>query len=395
MLNLFGHRAAIRCCIALLAIALLLPNKGVACPFCPSMPESLCDEIELSDVAVIAKLVRASKPDAESGEALEAEFQIAEILASRGPSPVQAGTKLRAFYLGDAKAGQAMLLLGAELPNIVWTSPTPLSDRAVQHLRTIVKLPKTPVRLQHFLPLLNDSDPLIARDAFAEFAKAPYADVQQLKSMMNADQLLAWVQQPDRPTDRRRLFLTMLGICGGPKHAPALERMVRAKDEDGMDALLACYITLQGEKALSLVNEMYLGNRTAEPAHVFAAVAAVRFHGTEGGVISRKAAVQSLRLVLRRPELADLVIPDLARWEDWAVMEQVVSLFKTANEESEWVKGPVVNYLRACPLPAAKQQLQELAKLDPAAVANASLFGPAKGNSEQRAATNAAELEGT
>ena len=83
--------------------------------------------------------------------------------------------------------------------------------------------------------------------------------------------------------------------------------------------------------------------------------------------------------MLDRPQLADLVIPDLARWEDWSVMDRLVELFKNANDESSWVRVPVVNYLRACPLPKAKEQIDELAKIDPDTVKRANTFFPLAG----------------
>jgi hypothetical protein len=80
--------------------------------------------------------------------------------------------------------------------------------------------------------------------------------------------------------------------------------------------------------------------------------------------------------MLDRPELADLVIPDLARWQDWSAMDRLVKLFKDADQNSSWVRVPVINYLRACPLPEAKQHIEELAKIDPDAVKRASSFFP-------------------
>jgi hypothetical protein len=80
--------------------------------------------------------------------------------------------------------------------------------------------------------------------------------------------------------------------------------------------------------------------------------------------------------MLERPELADLVIPDLAKWEDWAVMDRLFDLYKTANDKNSWVRVPVVNYLRACPLPKAKELLKECEKIDPAAVKRANAFFP-------------------
>jgi hypothetical protein len=78
--------------------------------------------------------------------------------------------------------------------------------------------------------------------------------------------------------------------------------------------------------------------------------------------------------MLQRPELADLVIPDLAKWEDWSVMDKLFELFKTANDKNSWVRVPVVNYLRSCPLPKAKELLNECEKIDPAAVRRANMF---------------------
>ena len=84
--------------------------------------------------------------------------------------------------------------------------------------------------------------------------------------------------------------------------------------------------------------------------------------------------------MLDRPQLADLVIPDLARWEDWASMPRLVKLFKEADEKSSWVRVPVINYLRACPDPAAVEHIKELEKIDPAAVKRANTFFPFGGS---------------
>src|SRR5262249_19320015 len=56
-----------------------------------------------------------------------------------------------------------------------------------------------------------------------------------------------------------------------------------------------------------------------------------------------------------------------------------VDLFKNADEESNWVRVPVINFLRACPLPKAKEHLEELAKLDPESMKRASTFYPFAG----------------
>jgi hypothetical protein len=92
--------------------------------------------------------------------------------------------------------------------------------------------------------------------------------------------------------------------------------------------------------------------------------------------VPKERLVEGLRYMLDRPQLADLVIPDLARWQDWSVMGRLVKLFKDAKEDTVWVRVPVINYLRACPLPEAKAQIAELKKIDPESVDRASQFFP-------------------
>ncbi len=61
-------------------------------------------------------------------------------------------------------------------------------------------------------------------------------------------------------------------------------------------------------------------------------------------------------------------------------MPQLVQLFKDADDKSSWVRVPVINYLRACPKPAATNYISELEKIDPAAVKRANTFFPFGGS---------------
>jgi hypothetical protein len=159
-----------------------------------------------------------------------------------------------------------------------------------------------------------------------------------------------------------------------------LEELIQSKDRQtkgALDALVAAYLTLKGPEGMPLVEDLFLKNKDAEYTDTYATIMALRFHGTEEKIIPRERLLVGIRMMLDRPQLADLVIPDLARWEDWSVMDRLVDLFKNANDDSNWVRVPVINYLRACPLPKAKQRIDELAKLDPETVKRAStLFFP-------------------
>jgi hypothetical protein len=125
-----------------------------------------------------------------------------------------------------------------------------------------------------------------------------------------------------------------------------------------------------------LIEEKFLANKDCQYSDTLAAIGALRFHINEERVISKDRALAAMHLLLDRPEVADAVIPDLARAEDWSVLPRLVALAKDADEKSYWVRTPVVQYLMACPLPEATVAVKELAEIDPEAVKRASFFVP-------------------
>ncbi len=324
------------------------------------------------DTAAIARIVTGTETDSE------AEFEILSVI--RGENLIRPKQKICVNYFGKAKPDQHFLLMGVDPPDLLWSSPLPVSPVAIDYVKSVHSLPEDPIkRLEFYMEYLEHPESLLARDAYDEFASAPYPEIKQLKEKIDRDQILKWIQDTSLPPDRRRLYLVMLGICGQAADADLLEKMLRSEDPNrraGLDAMIACYATLKGEAGLELIDELFLANKQSQYADTYAAIMALRFHGTDGGVISKDRVLESMRLILDRPELADLVIPDLARWEDWTQIDKLVALFKSADEKSSWVRVPVINYLRACPLAQAEEQLSVLKELDPAAFKRATSFFP-------------------
>jgi len=365
--------------IAAIGLVLVIDESARACPFCSATSQTFSEELSTMDVAVIAKLVKVPPASTKAGDEIQkATFEVVSLI--KGEGLIKTGEKLETLYFGDGTVGKTFLVMGISPPKIMWSTPLPLSERGIKYLNQVMKLPKEgPERLVFFQNYLEDDDEMLARDAYDEFARAPYGQVKAIKDKMNHEQVVAWIKNSDIPASRRRLYLVMLGVIGGEKDLPMIEEFMKSSDrkaKSGLDALIACYLTLKGEEGLPLVEELFLANEKADYADTYAAIMAIRFHGTEGGVIDSKRLVKSLHHMLARPELADLVIPDLAKWEDWEVMDKLFDLYKTANEKNSWVRVPVVNYLRACPLPKAKELLKECEKIDPAAVKRANSFFP-------------------
>lgn len=393
---------ATRKCLALLLYLAAIGGLSAwtsaarACPFCAAVSLTFTEEINNSQVAVIAKLVHLP-PKAEgdaaanSLEVPKAKFEIVRVL--KGADLLDKQRELETVYFGDSPLGTKFLVMGIDPPAINWGTPIAITDRGEQYVMKAIELPKEGAdRLAFFQDFLEDKDEMLARDAYDEFAKTPYAGVIALKDRMKHDQLVEWVKSPQVAVSHRRLYLTMLGVCGKPEDLPMLEELIKSKDRQtkgALDALVAAYLTIKGPDGMALVEDLFLRNKEAEYTDTYATIMALRFHGTEEKVVPRERLLGGIRLMLDRPQLADLVIPDLARWEDWSVMDKLVTLFKNADEESSWVRVPVINYLRACPLPKAKENLDELAKLDPETVKRANSFFPFAGAAPAAAAAKA------
>ncbi|MGD9720079.1 MAG: hypothetical protein AB7O59_02555 [Pirellulales bacterium] len=374
------------------SLALLLAVAGLvawsmparSCPFCAAVALTFSEEVGNSQVAVIGKLVYLPprvESDAAAANSLEvpkAKFEVTNVL--KGADVLGDKRTIETVYFGDGQIGAKFLIMGIDPPMINWSTPIAVTDRGEKYVVSAIALPKEGAdRLAFFQEHLEDADEMLARDAYDEFAKTPYSGVLALKDRMHHDKLVEWIKSPKIPVSRRRLYLTMLGVCGGPQDLPMLEELIKSQDRQtrgALDALVACYLTLKGPDGMPLVEELFLKNKDAEYTDTYATIMALRFHGTEEKIIPRDRLLGGIRLMLDRPQLADLVIPDLARWEDWSVMDRLVELFKTSDDESSWVRVPVINYLRACPLPKAKERLDELAKLDPETVKRANSFFP-------------------
>lgn len=325
------------------------------------------------DAVVIATAVQGDLTrDKESGKVL---MKIEKVL--KGSDLVTEGQEVGAIYYGDVAKGRRFMMSGVDPPDLQW-SCLPLTVRGEAYIQKITELPDDALeRLQFYHEYLQDDEEMLSRDAYDEFAITAYDVVKQLKPYMNHDQLIEWISDPEMPTDRKRLYLTLLGVCGDENDLPLLEKLLRSTQKStrgALDALIACYLTLSGEQGVPLIDELFLANKQAPYADTYAAIMAIRFHGTEGEVIARSALVSSLHHVLDRKDLADLVIPDLARWGDWSQIDRLTELFISADDDNNWVRVPVVNYLRACPEPEAKAALEKLEKVDPAAVKRANTF---------------------
>lgn len=386
-----------------------------ACPFCNVESKTLTEDTNGADAVVFAKLLKEAPPTADPADPNSgmASFHVVEVL--KGKEALAEKKEISVVFFGDTNREKTYLITGTGKEKIDWTTPLPLSAAAIEYVKKLPTVPPAgPDRLVFFQDYLENADPLLAQDAYDEFARAPYAEVKALKPKLKHDQIVKWVADPEVSPSRRRLFLTMLGVCGTKDDLPLLESMIvsdfeamkpalvgqvgtamsmggpvglpiviEAVQQDerrkklGLDALVACYLILRGPEGLDVVENRFLKNPKAEYTHVYSTIMALRFHGDENtGVLPRERLLGAMRLLLDNADFADQVVLDLSRWEDWSVLDRLVGMFKNSDAKG-YIRQPVVSYLTvASEQPGdvgvkAKAAIAELEKMDPETVKTA------------------------
>ncbi len=359
-------------------------TKLSACPFCGAVSATFAEEIDLSDMAVYAKLVKLA-PNAGANaqttgvdDVPRATFVVEKVL--KGEKFVKTDIEFQAIYFGETKPGTKFLIYGASQPKPEWSTPIEMSAALEKYLDVVLALPadrgERALKMQAYM-LAEDS--MVRQDAYNEFATTEYKDLQRVSKRFDLKQIRENLKNLEHEDSLIALNYTLLGICGGPEDLPMLEGRLLAKDDlerKRLDALLGCYLMLKGEAGLPLVEKQFIDTdlKAQNFSRLYRVLLALRFHGDDGKSVSKEKIAPVLQKFLAYPKYADLVIPDLARWEDWTVVDRVMELYRDKESTAPFVRDPAAKYMRLCPLPVAEGYLAEMQKIDGDAYKRAMLF---------------------
>ena len=331
--------------LALAAIALssllVTPAPATAailcCPFCAAPSLTLAEQLSQADAAVLVIWADAKKAREVDGKRLPSQttYEIRQVIRNaRGA--VKKGQRVRLSRFRSGKKGDMFLLLGSKATRVEWGSPLPVSETSYQYI-VQAPSPEAPAtkRLAYFIKFLEYPDRQISDDAYAEFANAPYKDIAAVSKLLPRDKVAKWVVDPETPQTRMGLYGLLLGLSGNAADAKLMEHKISTPSEEfrlGIDGVMSGYLLLAGEKGLPLIEQLKLknlylvdakgkvltdakGRKKLVPfSETYAAMQALRFMWSYSeGRISKPRLRQSMRILLERPELADLVIADLAR----------------------------------------------------------------------------------
>jgi hypothetical protein len=344
------QRRALHASLSPILFALALPAAALACPNCPNLGPPLAEQIDTADAALIVVWREGEKGDIDRGLTGRTVFEIRDVLRDQ-TGRLKQGESLTLDSYREGAPGDRFLILGSGESAIDWDPPLPMSEDAVRYLRAApASTAPASERLEYALRYLDDPDPVITNDAFTEFAAAKYDDVKQVAAGVTAQRVRAWLADPKCDPLRIGFFGMLLGIVGSKEDAPFLEARILEPVEfrSGGDGLISGYLLLTREKGLDLIDRTKLRDPEAVGLEKMSAMNALRFLWTYAPeCIPQQRLRTSMRLMLDYPPLVDLAIVDLARWQDWSVMDRLVALYGRGGDADPALNRKIVGFLLA------------------------------------------------
>lgn len=339
---------------------ILFLDAAVACKWCPpDAGPTILRQLDAAESGVLAELIRRADSNAENPVS---RYRVVKVLKG---ALAKTGDELLVPLNVQSPEGTVHLFFGQDNS---WNNPLGISSKAGQFLEMAAQLNVQSEdyrsqdrleRLEFMLPYLASPDEQIAKAAHGEFSSVPYLVLNELKSQLDHRQLVSWVQSETTFAPNRRHLFVLLGVCGNRFDYFAVaksfdDRLANGETVD-LDAIVSAMLTLGGKKALRQVQGRVFAPEVSLSAKR-AAVDALRFHAERGGVIEKAKVIEIYRRLLLDPKTADFVLEDLARWKDWEALDQVLMLWET-RDKNTWLRYPISEYLKACPLPQARQQI--------------------------------------
>jgi hypothetical protein len=228
----------------------------------------------------------------------------------------------------------------------------------VQYLKgnLALKGKPVPVRLRYCFDYLDNPEFEIAQDAYREFALADYKDCRAMARKLPPEKvkkLAGWLTNAKTPSYHLGLYALLLGDCGKTRDAQLLRRLLndpKKRKASGADGMLVSYTLLQPTPGWSFLRDRVLG-RPEEPWSTrYAGLRAARFlWDFRSDVIKKKELLEGFCRMLNHPDMADLVIEDLRKWQCWEVSGRVVALATQDAYNYRGMRRAILRYALCCP----------------------------------------------
>lgn len=341
------------CAIGIVIAGVFCPGNVVnGCPFCDAPTTTFSEQLASAHVAVLVRWQSAHK--AEQTDFTEGTT-VYETLAATGPAhkDFAVGRKITVNrYIAGRSEDECLLFASRQEDQLAWGLPMPVSPECWSYLRA-APAKDLPIqqRLPFFLAHLENPDPEIAMDAYSEFAGISYENLKELSGQFQRKKILHWLHDPLTIPTRKGLFGLMLGLCGTSEDAASLAELIRLHPEEarmGIDGMMAGYLLLTGNSGVKQLITWKLDDAESPDHEVYALLKSLEFLWSYArDQFDTDLLRTALRRMLPRPQLTGLVILDLARWQDWEMMDQLMAGYGQGPYADQHSRQCIIRFLMA------------------------------------------------
>lgn len=246
---------------------------------------------------------------------------------------------------------------------ISWNETLAISEDMCQYLRQLPAQSEPQAkRLEFFLSCLEDPDPLIAIDAWAEFGNSSYEDVVAVRHQMSQQKLRDCIADEDMSPERLGLYGMMLGLSGSVDDADFLLSQMMCTDSGarddrrrasdfrfGSEGLMGGYLLLTGERGLQQLETTVVRSGNASDSVLNAFVLSLQFIWTyESDIISKERIEVSMQDLLHNPTMREIAIINLCRWEHWESLPTLTAMFSKECADDRSTQRAILQFAQSC-----------------------------------------------
>lgn len=349
----------------------------------PRMKETFGEAFHRYKTVAIGEFVDAGETDQRSW--VTATFRVTDVLQGAAEHVGQLVTVR--IQSGPTSGDVAVLVTDREARQATSAQPAfaafsriGISPAAVRYVASLPRERDASAEsLPFYIRFLEHDDETIARDAFGHCSTADCSTLRTIADQLPRESLRRWVMSDEIDVRRRGFYGLMLGACGEEKDQALLHSKIVEESGQfypGGDGIIAGYFLLAGEPGLAFVEKRNLRDDAVSFHETYFAMVALRtlwnvavdskeHEDSSETKITKDRLRQSMRILLGRPNLADLAIGELTHWSDWSQMDEIYALYGAEGYDVPTIRRAIIRYfLMATHVETDRPSAKQLAKAE-------------------------------
>jgi hypothetical protein len=355
-----------------LGMIVFASSQAAACSLCLNFQQAPTWRQEAA--APTARIIVVGVPKDRAGAAGASDLDITDVLRRDAALGDRKSIELSRYVPNDAKNPTKFLVfcdVFKEKIDPFRGIPLKSAD-ATEYARKVVALDArdTSGNLAFFFRYLDHSDAELSTDAFREFAKATDLDLAKAARRLNADKLRGWLENPSTPADRLSMYGLLLGACARAEDVAFFEKLLAEKSEritNAYDGILAGYMHLRAREGWQIALSILRDSKKPLPQRL-ATVRTLQFWHNAQPRESRLDLLRCFAVMLTQPDLADLAVEDLRRWQMWDLTRDIVAIYGRKGFDAPLLQQAILRYALTCKDAACRSFIDDRRRAEPDAV---------------------------